>query len=317
MLLLIFTSIVGLSLTSPLIIWGIIELNLLLFVPILGLIRKNNIPSILRIKYFFIQSLASVILFVRVILIRRTSWRSVSITVMLSGRLIWKLGIPPLHLWLFNVIVDLDWVLFFITTSWQKILPFYFLRQTIVVGVDFFILFSLYVSIRASLIQVRIKKILILSSVFTRAWVLASILTSKSWWVCIFLLYRIILFFCILILHNNKIGLLERNNSYTINIQEKLNVFFLLLSMAGLPPFLGFFIKLLVLLIAFSQLKGLISLLIVIASVLIIYIYLRIFLRSIIRQTLHRKNFFFFKTINWAILILMVYIVSPILFFLW
>lgn len=301
---------------SSLMIWGLMEINLLLFVPIIGLTGKNRTPNILRMKYFFIQSLASVVLFVRIILIMRTSWGSPGLSITLRGRLIWKLGVPPFHLWLFNLIIDLDWGLFFITASWQKILPFYLLEQSLIVGVDFFILFSLFVSVRVALFQVRVKKILIISSLFTRVWVLASILASKTWWVYIFILYRIILFFCVLVFQSNKIGLLERNNFYSIRIREKYSIFFLLLSMAGLPPFLGFFIKLLVLLATFYQLKGIISMFIVLASVLMIYIYLRMFLRFLTAQSLYRKKNFFFKTVNWTILISVVHILSPILFFM-
>merc|ERR1712053_66088 len=103
----------------------------------------------------------------------------------------------------------------------------------------------------------------------------------------------IILFFCTIIFSNNNIVFLESNNFYTISIQEKLNIFFLLLSIGGLPPLLGFFIKLFIIFI------------LIICSVLIIYIYLSIFLSFIITQTIYRKNIFFVKISNFFRLILL------------
>lgn len=120
----------------------------------------------------------------------------------------------------------------------------------------------------------------------------------------IFIFYRLILFFCTIIFYNRKINLLERNNFYGLAIQEKFNLFFLLLSMAGLPPFLGFFIKLFILFILISYIKLYIAFIIIIASIIIIYIYLSIFLRFIIIQRVYRKNLYFFKVSNFFKLIL-------------
>ena len=311
------TSLLGISLNRPLMSWGLIEINLLLFVPILGLARVNKTPSIMRIKYFFIQSLASVALLVRIIFIINISWGVIKISSLLRFSLMWKLGAPPFHLWLFNIMIDLDWLLFFIISTWQKILPFYILRQIILELVDFFIIFSLLIPVRGALFQTRIKKILIISSIFIGAWVVASIIFIKTWWLYIFLFYRIILFFCVLVFFNNKITALEGNNFYIINTQEKFTLFFLLLSIAGFPPFLGFFIKLLILLILLQHLKIVISLLIVLASVVIIYIYLRIFFRFLLIQNISSKNSFLFKISDYFMLILFIYILRPTLLFMW
>lgn len=90
-----------------------IEINLLLFIPILRLIRINNSPSILGIKYFFIQSLGSIIFFIRIIISLLIYFSSRKLSFVISIRLLIKLGLPPFHIWLFNLIIDLDWKLFF------------------------------------------------------------------------------------------------------------------------------------------------------------------------------------------------------------
>lgn len=291
------------------------EINLLLFIPIMGLSRVPGVSNLIGIKYFFVQSLASIILLIGLVIIINLSWNLINVSRILSLRLVWKLGIPPFHLWIFNIIIDLDWGLFFIIASWQKILPFYFLSQVVLEIVDYIIIFSIYISIRGSLFQASIKKILILSSIFTRAWVIASIISIKIWWMYIFLLYRIILFFCSIIFYYNKIIFLERNNFYTISIQGKFNIFFLLLSMAGIPPFLGFFIKLLILFTLIYNIKLYIAFFLIMSSIIIIYIYLRIFLTFMITQRIFRKNILFIKISNFFRSILLIYTLSPIIFF--
>jgi hypothetical protein len=76
---------------------------------------------------------------------------------------------PPFHFWLLNIIIDLEWVLFFIIASWQKILPIYFLRQIYFLRLDIFIVLALFISVVGSMGESNIKKILILSSLFTGA----------------------------------------------------------------------------------------------------------------------------------------------------
>lgn len=187
------------------------------------------------------------------------------------------------------------------------------LRQVLLESADFFILFSLVVSTITAIYQLRMKKLLIVSSIFTRRWVLRSIIFIKIWWLLFFFLYCRILFFCSLIFFIKKIRLLDRTGLFIIKLGEKVTIFILLISIAGLPPLLGFYIKLLVLLILLYHLKIFILLFIIISSIIIIYAYLRMLLSSLIIQTLVNKRGLSYRIDNYMGTVLIIYIISPLI----
>jgi len=291
------------------------EINILLFIPILRLRKIFYDSQILGLKYFFIQSLASILLFFRIILIFLLDNQGyVSILITLS--LCWKIGIPPFHLWLFNLIIEIDWILFFLTSSWQKILPLYLIRQIYFSMSEFYIIFALIISVSISIFQSNVKKILIISSIFTGAWVLSSMIFIKIFWLIILFLYSIILFMCVNIFHKNKFLLKNRNFLTSMPQFEKINILFLLFSIAGLPPFLGFYIKIRILNILIVGRRYILSLILVLSSVALIYMYLSILLNRLIIQDIFNKTFLsFIDRKNW-LLILFIYILNPLLFFI-
>lgn len=293
-----------------------IEINLLLFIPILRLIRINNSSRILGIKYFFIQSLGSIIFFIRIIisLLIYFSFRKLSFVI--SIRLLIKLGLPPFHIWLFNFIIDLDWKLFFLISSWQKILPFYMLSQTIYENIDLLLILGLVICIRLSMSSSGIKILLINSSIFTSLWIISSIIFIKIVWLYLYILYRTILLFSILILFNYKLNLVENNNYFRINLINKINIFLLFISIAGLPPFLGFYIKLIILLVIIYYIKYFFALTIILCSIFLVYIYLRFFLNSLSIQRVVYKNYIQFKYINCFSYLILIYSLRIIIFFI-
>ena len=48
----------------------------------------------------------------------------------------WKIGAPPFHLWLVNLMIDLEWFIFFVISSLQKVLPLYILRKIPLIFLD-------------------------------------------------------------------------------------------------------------------------------------------------------------------------------------
>jgi len=184
---------------------------------------------------------------------------------------------------------ELDWQLFFILSSWQKVLPYFLIGQAVISGYEIFILVSVWTRVLGSFFQSSIKKLLIFSSIFTRGWVIASLLIIKTLWFLFLFLYRINLLLCIYVFEKIRISKKERENYFAMRSNEKLFIFLSLLSLAGLPPFLGFFRKIIILFFLIRNSLYMLSLFLVVSSVSLIFLYSRVFLNSLIIQVLFNK----------------------------
>merc|ERR1712080_539429 len=138
----------------------------------------------------------------------------------------------------------------------------------------------------------------------------------KILWLLFFFFYCIILFFCSLIFFINKIRVSERIILSEISIIEKVRTFFLLISIGGLPPLLGFYIKLFILLILLQHIKVFIFLCLVIASVVMLYLYLSVILRSLMIQILTHKRVFLYKVSNYPRWLSLIYVFIPLMIIL-
>ena len=229
-------------------------------------------------------------------------------------RILWKIGFPPFHFWFFRLRIDLNWIIFLILSTWQKILPLFILRKLYLQNWEFIILLSLLIVISGSLFQVRIKKLIIFSSIFTATWILTSILYYIFMWFYILFIYRILLIIFISFLTINRFELKERQNYYTLNLNIKIIQFFILLTIAGIPPFVGFYIKTIILVSLTLNNSNILLLILVISSIFIIYIYTRLFLISLRMYNTNNKILFNFYSISRFLLFIFFIFYSPILF---
>jgi len=311
---LLISSVIGLGRLSLLITWSFIEINMLIIIPLLRFNYLFSPNSSLVLKYFLVQSIGSIILLIRLIFLFRFSDQK-SLFLFLMGRgIVWKIGIPPFHFWLLNIIIDLEWLLFFIIASWQKLLPIYFLNQICFLRLDIFIVLALLTSVVGSMGESSIKKILILSSLFTGAWIFSAIRSVKIFWLILLAIYRAILGLFLVFIIKTPIDRVYTNNFYMVRLQKKLIFFTIFLSIAGLPPSTGFFIKFIVsgILLEFHK-YGLLRRL-VFRTVALIYIYMSIFFLRITFNSVNVKNFLSFQFSRKEIFLIPLIIIGPMIF---
>lgn len=298
-------TIIRISSSSWLRIWIGLEINLLSFIPLS--IKTNNLfSSEATLKYFLTQALASNILLFSIIfyffLIEKSlrfKWQ-LFINLIFSSTLILKRGIAPFHFWFPNVIEGLSWINNFILITWQKIAPLiilsfclnYFLFLTVAI-------ISSFIGSINGLNQTSLRKLIAYSSINHLRWIIARILNNETTWKIYFIFYSFLSFAIIFIFKNFKIYNLNQIFSLTtINKFIKLFITLPLLSLGGLPPFLGFFPKWIVIeLLIFSKLYWLIFILINF-SLITLYFYIRICYSAFIlnfNKINFNTRFFFFN----------------------
>nr|UFZ13099.1 NADH dehydrogenase subunit 2 [Protohermes spectabilis] len=250
---LISGTLISISANSWLGAWMGLEINLLCFIPLMS--NSNNmISNESALKYFLAQALASSVLLFSIIIssllngmVFFSEISSIS-QIMLMSALLLKLGAAPFHFWFPSVMEGLDWINGLILMTWQKIAPLVLLTYNYSsFFMSMIVIFCLFTGAIGGLNQTNLRSLMAFSSINHLGWILSSMMISESLWITYFLFYIFLSFMIILIFINFKIYSFTQINSILNNSpMNKFILFSNLLSMGGLPPFLGFFPKLLV-----------------------------------------------------------------------
>ncbi len=167
--------------------------------------------------------------------------------ILLIGLLV-KLGLPPCHFWFPRVISIISWPICIILSTWQKLTPILILFYTTlpnirIISISIIILRSLIRGL-GGLNQTQLRPLLAYSSIGHISWILAARIRSYSSRILYLIIYILITLSLISLFSSSSSysNLTSLNISSTSTINTT-NLFILVLSLGGLPPFLGFFPK--------------------------------------------------------------------------
>nr|WPV76875.1 NADH dehydrogenase subunit 2 [Phlebotomus chinensis] len=281
---LIIGIIITISSNSWLSVWMGLEINLLSFIPLMT--DENNLYSNeASLKYFLTQAMASSLLLFSIILFLNYNllnfnlwninfWTKLSL---INLTLLIKMGSAPFHFWFPSVMNCLSWFNNWLLMTIQKIAPFIliFYSFNFYINMTSLILSLIFGSL-GGLNQTSIRKIMAYSSINHLSWMLCSIFFSKNLWLNYFFFYYFLTSSIVLLFNLFNIFYINQfflyfNNNLTI----KFSIFILLLSLGGLPPFLGFFPKWLVIQYLMFNNFYFILLLMVIFTLFTLYFYLQ------------------------------------------
>nr|AQM40174.1 NADH dehydrogenase subunit 2 [Diestramima tibetensis] len=243
-------TLISISSNSWLGAWMGLEINLLSFIPLMSS-SKNTMSTEASLKYFLIQALASTILLFSIILLHLCSsmtllFNNEMFEMLISSTLLLKMGAAPFHFWFPGVLEGLNWMNCFILMIWQKIAPLMLLSYIIKINMFLMliILTSVIIGSIGGLNQTSMRKILAYSSINHLGWMIGAMTSGENLWMLYFLIYStltsalIFMFQVFKIFHINQTFTMLNKNSML-----KFSLFTCLLSLGGLPPFLGFLPK--------------------------------------------------------------------------
>nr|QWQ55638.1 NADH dehydrogenase subunit 2 [Diestrammena sp.] len=276
-------TLISISSNSWLGAWMGLEINLLSFIPMMSS-SKNTMSTEASLKYFLVQALASTILLFSIILLHLSSSMMLFITnetfqIMISSTLLLKMGAAPLHFWFPGVMEGLSWMNCLVLMIWQKIAPLMLLSY--IVNINMFtitiIILSVLIGSISGLNQTSLRKIMAYSSINHLGWMIAAMISGENTWMVYFMIYSMLttalvfMFNMFKMFHINQMFIVLNNNTIL-----KFSMFLCLLSLGGLPPFLGFLPKWMVIqYMAENNLIMLIVLMVVLTLITLFY-YLRI-----------------------------------------
>jgi len=257
---------------SFIVLWILLELNFLAFIAILNKSMLFKISN-KTLNYFLVQAVGRglILIVIFIFLIQATSAFLASLYFL---ALLLKLGGAPFHSWYLRLVQKLSWGLIWVLSIWQKLIPLIIIRKPrfellIIAG-------GLSVILRrvASISQKNVKKILGLSSIFSLGWVLVAFDFDVLIWIQFMLGYGASLLVLLggLSLVNHRAS--QNFNKFFGGVN--LVIFFSgFLIVRGIPPFIGFFLKMLIL-FGLIQKRIWFRVILLIFSLLFIFVYINI-----------------------------------------
>nr|YP_010192456.1 NADH dehydrogenase subunit 2 [Dipterophagus daci]QZO77412.1 NADH dehydrogenase subunit 2 [Dipterophagus daci] len=240
LLMLIFSNYLALTSNSWMTLWISLEMNLLMFIPII--IKKiNSIKIEMAMKYYLMQTLSSLLMINTMIEMNYKNYK----LFILNLIMIMKMGLSPFHKWLINMIYNINWHTLKFLMTIQKIIPMWILSMfwNFSFTMKFIISINLMMSTLGGWNQTSLQKFIFFSSMNHSSWIMSSFIINKTWWMNYLLMYSIILMSMTYYFQFYKI--FSFNQIFSLNINKWMILIFLinLFSLMGMPPFMGFIPK--------------------------------------------------------------------------
>nr|YP_010250882.1 NADH dehydrogenase subunit 2 [Ips calligraphus]QTV76816.1 NADH dehydrogenase subunit 2 [Ips calligraphus] len=298
---LIIGTLISVSANSWFMAWLGLEINLLSLMPLMKSF-KNKLSAEASLKYFITQALASAILIFSIILTSNFKFSSVfEISLisspLLSSALLMKMGAAPLHFWLPEVVSGISWLMNMIILTWQKIAPmillFYSLNSTIFLSI--FIIISALIGSLEGLNQTCLRKLMVFSSINHISWMLSALLSSLNSWFLYFSIYSFMNINIIYLLNLNKVYFMSQINKTHPEKSIKFFLFMNFLSLGGLPPFIGFFIKWITLNEMILNNFFFLATILIVLTLIALYFYLRITFNTLMLSVSENPNIMYTK----------------------
>nr|YP_011004813.1 NADH dehydrogenase subunit 2 [Leptomastidea bifasciata]WPT46954.1 NADH dehydrogenase subunit 2 [Leptomastidea bifasciata] len=280
--------------------WMIMEINLISFISLI--LMNKFIYFEIIMNYFLIQTLNSHLFIMLNILINLNFLNKINIIFIFLSMLT-KMGMPPFHQWYLKMMKFLNWMIFSINSSIQKIIPLFIINFYMFKNTKLFFNLSLYTILISSFIPFlsintnSLKMIMCFSSFIQLAWMMLIMFINEFFWILMFITYNFISISIYYFLFLFNINYLNNLNSMNFNKFKNLyNFMFMFFSLASLPPFSGFMIKILFNNIMFKFLNLMILMILMILSLLNLFYYMRILNLTI--MMFYTNNNMNFKFIN-------------------
>nr|QHN89091.1 NADH dehydrogenase subunit 2 [Hestina assimilis] len=301
-----FSTLISISSNSWLGCWIGLKINLLSFIPLISNLN-NLLNTEASLKYFLTQSIASINFLFSILLSMLTLKNFLIdnlISIIINSSLLMKMGSFPFHFWFPNIMEGLSWLNCFILMTWQKITPMILISYYF--NMNFlFIMMILNVLIGSigSFNQTSLRKLMAFSSINNLGWMLLALMISENLWMMYFILYSFFISFLCFLFYIMNIFYINQLFNFNLNFSIKLSIMINFLSLGGLPPFLGFFPKWLIINYLLINNLFIITFIFMMTSLIMLFIYIRIIYSSLMFYSIKLKWFKIFIKNNYLIII--------------
>nr|YP_009742234.1 NADH dehydrogenase subunit 2 [Zemeros flegyas]QID90328.1 NADH dehydrogenase subunit 2 [Zemeros flegyas] len=281
---LFFSTLISISANSWLGCWIGLEINLLSFIPLIS--NSNNLfNSETSLKYFLTQSIASInflfSILLKMILFKNFEFNFL-ISILINSSLLMKMGSTPFHFWFPNIMEGLSWLNCFILMTWQKISPMillsYYMNNNFLI---FIMILNVIIGAFGGFNQTSIRKLMAFSSINNLGWMIAALMISENLWMFYMCMYSFLISMMCFLFFTLNIYFINQLYNFNMNFYMKISIMINFFSLGGLPPFLGFFPKWIIINFLLNNNYFIITFIFIMMSLIMLFFYIRIMYSSL------------------------------------
>nr|YP_009122992.1 NADH dehydrogenase subunit 2 [Strigamia maritima]AJK90876.1 NADH dehydrogenase subunit 2 [Strigamia maritima] len=274
--------------------WMGLEMNTLAFIPMMA-DQSNKMTNEAMLKYFLTHTLASTMLLIPTMTTTSmmSTWMNPPNTIIFIA-LAMKMGAAPQHFWLPQVMEGLSWQLNMVLATIQKINPIFMMTLTKSSMNSSAAILSLLSGAIGGYNQTSLRKLMAYSSISHMGGMMMAMMKSTSLVLVYITIYITISVSTMMVFLKTKMSTTTQTPQLTtmLMILMMLNM----LSLGGLPPFLGFVPKWM-LIKQFTETNMLMTLILISTSIVTLFFYLRITYNKFLMSSLTEpKKFKMTKT---------------------
>nr|YP_010599788.1 NADH dehydrogenase subunit 2 [Nola angustipennis]WAL04248.1 NADH dehydrogenase subunit 2 [Nola angustipennis] len=276
---LFFSTLISISSNSWLGCWIGLEINLLSFIPLIS--QSNNMISAeASLKYFLTQSIASINFLFSILMMMMLMMNfkmNNFISIMINSSMLMKMGAAPFHFWFPNIVDGLSWFNNFILMTWQKITPMiilsYYMNKSFILLI---ININIIIGAIGGLNQTSLRKLMAFSSINNLGWMLSSMMISENLWMFYLMMYSFMISTMCFFMYMLNLFFIDQLFINNMNSLIKINMLINFLSLGGLPPFIGFFPKWIIINFMMSNQMFFMTFIFIMMSLIMLFFYIRI-----------------------------------------
>nr|QCI09222.1 NADH dehydrogenase subunit 2 [Acanthocoris sp. FS-2019] len=318
-MMLIISTMITMSANNWFGMWIGLEINLMSFIPLIFKTNDKSASQAMMI-YFLTQTIGSMVLLFSLLInpIIFTSNLTIneSINILIMSSTMIKMGAAPFHFWLPEVMANIKWMECMILMTWQKLGPLIVMSNITPTNWALYtsVILSTAVGSIKGLNQSSIRKIMAYSSINHLGWMMMFMTMQTSWYKYL-LIYSIMVIMICLLMNKMNVFFINQLMSNSPSMMEKYTYVITMLSMGGLPPFLGFLPKWMVIQSMINSKLFMIMLIMMLLSLLTLFYYTRMVSSFILSYSTinkwtnyHKPNnmmLFSFITINFTLPVFM------------
>nr|QPK42079.1 NADH dehydrogenase subunit 2 [Loxilobus prominenoculus] len=295
----ILSTLISVSSNNWIGVWMGLKINLLSFIPLITYNKGLN-SNIKGIKYFIVQSISSVVLLTSAIMMLINDMFNIDfILSLMAMSILMKMGAAPLHFWFPEIMENLEWNNCLILMTWQKFAPMIILSY-IKINLNLInlcILMSAFIGAIMGLNQISLRSILAYSSINHLGWMISAIYSNSIIWMIYFSTYILIITLITMSFKSNNLFTIKEiyyNKNY--NKISKINLSLSFLSLGGMPPFIGFLPKWLLIEEMMNMSQYTVITMLIISSTITLYFYMKMFMSAML--ILSQENKWYLNNFN-------------------